>query len=157
MVEQKQKSIRNVKIVVDTNIIFSALLSPNGIISDLLLNSSEIFDFYSPNFLLEELENHRAKLLKLTGYSAKELDFLRLTVFKKIDLIDLESIRQSTFEKSIELTKNVDEFDAPFIALALELDSPLWTGDKKLIKGLGKKEIDWVLTTDIIIKIRDTL
>jgi len=145
-----------VRIVVDTNIIFSALMAPNGTISDLLLNSSDIFEFYSPTFLLEELENHRAKLLKLTGYSAKELDFLRLTIFKKIDLIDMESLRRSTIERSIELTKNVDEFDAPFIALALELDSPLWTGDKKLIKGLVKKEIDWVLTTDIIIKIRDT-
>ncbi len=70
------------------------------------------------------------------------MDFLQLTIFKKIDLIDLESIRQATFEKSIELTNNVDEYDAPFIALALELDSPLWTGDKKLIKGLSKKGID---------------
>lgn len=155
MVEQEQKSVREVKIVVDTNIVFSALLSPNGTISDLLLNSTDIFDFYSPTFLLQELKNHRAKILKLAGYSAKELDFLQLTIFRKIDLIDLESIRRSTFEKSIELTKNVDEFDAPFIALALELDSPLWTGDKRLIKGLTKKGIDWVLTTDIITEIRD--
>ena len=143
------------KIVVDTNIIFSALLGPNGIISDLLLNSSDIFEFYSPTFVLDELNNHRAKLLKLGGYSAKELDFLQLTILKKIDLIDLESIQQSTFERSIELTKNVDEYDAPFIALALELDSPLWTGDKKLIRGLSKKGIDWALSTDIIIEIRD--
>lgn len=144
------------KIVVDTNIIFSALLGPNGTISDLLLNSSDIFEFYSPTFLLDELKNHRTKLLKLGGYSAKELDFLQLTILKKIDMIDLQSIPQSTFEKSIELTKNVDEYDAPFIALALELDSPLWTGDKKLTKGLSKKGIDWVLSTDIIIEIRDT-
>lgn len=122
------------KIVVDTNIIFSGLLIPNGTISDLLLNSSDVFDFYSPTFLLDELKNHRTKLLKITGFSEKELDSLVLTVFKKIDLIGIESIPESTFEKSIELTKNVDEFDAPFIALALELDSPLWTGDKKLIK-----------------------
>ncbi|MEO6348202.1 MAG: PIN domain-containing protein, partial [Aquaticitalea sp.] len=76
-------------------------------------------------------------------------------LFKKIDLIDLESIRESTWEKVVELTKNVDEFDAPFIALALEMDSPLWTGDKKLIKGLNKKGIDWILTTEIITDIRN--
>lgn len=104
-----------------------------------MLNSSDVFDFYTPAFLLEELENHRARLLKYTGYSVRDLDFLQLMIFKKIDLIDLESIRQSTFEISIEMTKDVDEFDAPFIALALELDSPLWTGDKKLIKGLVNK------------------
>ena len=143
------------KIVVDTNIIFSGLLSPNGTISDLLLNSSNTFDFYSPTYLLDELENHKKKLLKISGLLENELDFLQRNLFKKIDLIDLESIRVSTWEKAIELTKNVDEFDAPFIALALEMDSPLWTGDKKLIKGLNKKGIDWILTTEIITEIRN--
>jgi len=144
-----------VKIVVDTNIIFSGLISPNGTISDLLLNSSNAFDFYSPTNLLDELENHKKKLLKISELSEKELDFLQRNLFKKIDLIDLESIRKSTWQKAFELTKNVDEFDTPFIALALELDSPLWTGDKKLIKGLNKKGVDWILTTDIITEIRN--
>ena len=143
------------KIVVDTNIIFSGLISPNGTISDLLLNSSNAFDFYSPTNLLDELENHKKKLLKISELSEKELDFLQRNLFKKIDLIDLESIRESTWQKAFELTKNVDEFDTPFIALALELDSPLWTGYKKLIKGLNKKGVDWILTTDIITEIRN--
>jgi predicted nucleic acid-binding protein len=143
-----------VKIVVDTNIIFSGLLSPNGTISDLLLNSSDTFDFYTPTYLLDELDNHKEKLLKITGFSEKEMDYLQRNIFKKVDLIDLETIRDSTWEKAIELTKNIDEFDAPFIALALELESPLWTGDKKLIKGLNKKGVDWILTTDIITQIR---
>ena len=120
-----------------------------------MLNSSNTFDFYTPTYLLDELENHKEKLLEITGYSEKELDFLQRNLFKKIDLIDLESIKESTWEKAIELTKDVDEFDAPFIALALELDSPLWTGDKKLIKGLNKKSVDWILTTDIITEIRN--
>ncbi|MCK9452072.1 MAG: PIN domain-containing protein [Bacteroidales bacterium] len=70
-------------------------------------------------------------------------------------MIDLEAIRESTWEKAMELTKDVDEFDAPFIALALEMESPLWTGDKKLVKGLSKKGIDWILTTDILSEIRN--
>ena len=143
------------KIVVDTNIIFSGLLSPSGIISDLLLNSSGEFEFYSPTFVLDELNNHRDKLLNLTGFSEKDLDFLQLTIFKKINLIDLDSIKESTFKKAHELTCDVDEFDIPFIALALELESPLWTGDKKLKKGLSKKGIDWLLTTKIVNEIRN--
>ena len=143
------------KIVVDTNIIFSGLLNPSGTISDLLLNSSNTFDFYSPTYLLDELEKHKKKLIKISGLSDKELDYLQRNLFKKIDLIDLESIRESTWEKAIELTKEVDEFDAPFLALALELESPLWTGDKKLIKRLSKKGIDWIFTTEIITEIRN--
>ena len=112
--------------------------------------------FIRQSFLLEELENHRTKILKRTGYSKRELDFLQLTVLKKIELIDLDSISKSIFQKSIGLTKNVDEFDAPFIALALELDAPLWSGDKKLIKGLSFKGIDWILKTEILSKIRDS-
>lgn len=144
------------KIVVDTNIIFSGLLSPNGTISDLLLNSSAKIEFYSPTFVLGELNDHREKLIKLSGFTKRELDFLQLTIFKKVDLIDLDSIKKSTFEKAYELTKDVDEFDTPFVALALELESPLWTGDKKLRNGLVKKGVDWILTTNIITKIRDT-
>ncbi len=143
------------KIVVDTNILFSGLLSPNGTISDLLLNSTGTFDFYSPTFVLDELHNHRSKLLKLTGYSETDLDFQQRILFKRIDLIDLELIQQSTWENAILLTENVDEFDTPFIALAMELNTPLWTGDKKLIKGLNKKGVNWILTTEIIAKIRD--
>lgn len=143
------------KIVVDTNIIFSGLLSPNGKISDLLLNSSDKFDFYTPTYLLDELENHKLKLLKISGFSENELEFMKRNIFKKIELIDLEYISDSTWIKAIELTKNVDEYDAPFVALALELESAIWTGDKKLAKGLKNKGIDWVLTTDIIAEIRD--
>lgn len=79
---------------------------------------------------MDEFENHKKKLLKISGYSEKELDFLQRKIFKKVDLIDLESIRESTWQLALEFTKNVDEFDAPFIALAIELQSPLWTGDK---------------------------
>ena len=105
--------------------------------------------------MLDELHNHKNKLLKFAGYSEKELDFLFRILFKKIDLIDLETIQQSTWENAIALAENIDEFDTPFIALAIELNAPLWTGDKKLIKGLSKKGIDWILTTEIITKIRN--
>lgn len=76
-------------------------------------------------------------------------------LLRKIELIDLESIRTSTWEKAIELVESVDEFDAPFVALSLEMEAPLWTGDKKLIKGLKAKGVDWILDTNKATKIRD--
>ena len=142
-------------LVVDTNIVFSGILSPNGTICDLLLNSKDKFDFYAPTAVLDELNTHHQKLLKLSGLSEDELNFLIRTIIKKIDLIDLESVQQQTWEKAMELTKDVDQFDAPFIALSLELGSPLWTGDKKLINGLNEKGIDWILDTETIKQIRN--
>lgn len=151
---KKSKPVYQVIIVVDTNIVFSGILSPQGTICDLLLNSSSIFDFYAPMAILDELSIHHQKLLKLSGLLEKELDFLKWTIMKKIDLIDLESIRSVTWDEACALTQNVDEFDTPFIALSLELDSPLWTGDKKLYKGLKQKGVDWILNTDAIKQIR---
>jgi len=141
-------------IVVDTNIVFSGILSPNGTICDLILNSVDTFDFYAPTAVLDELDAHHQKLLKLSKLTDNELNFLKRTILKKIEFIDSESINPSTWEKAIELSKGVDEYDAPFIALSLELDSPLWTGDNKLTKGLQEKGVDWIFNTETMKKIR---
>jgi predicted nucleic acid-binding protein len=81
-------------LVVDTNIVFSGILSPSGAICDLLLNSKDIFAFYAPTAILDELNAHHQKLLKLSGLLEDELNFLIRTVIKKIDLIDLEVVQQ---------------------------------------------------------------
>ena len=45
------------------------------------------------------------------------------------------------------LTSDVDEDDTPFIALGIELNAKLWTGDKILARGLAKKGTDLIITT----------
>ena len=75
-------------------------------------------------------------------------------VLKKIELLDLESIRYTTWKKAFDLTHTIDVHDTPFVALCLELDSPLWTGDKKLANGLKSKQVDWIMNTEMIQKIR---
>jgi predicted nucleic acid-binding protein len=77
-------------IVVDTNIVFSGLLNPNGKIGDLLLNSTESFDFFAPSFILDELKDHHNKLIKISKLPGYELEFLKRILLKKIELIDLE-------------------------------------------------------------------
>ena len=47
------------KIVVDTNIVFSGILNTNNRIGDLLLNSGNVFEFYTVSYLKKELENHK--------------------------------------------------------------------------------------------------
>ncbi len=143
------------KIVVDTNIVFSALLTPNGKISDLLLNSDSKFDFYSPHSIIEELEKHRAKLCSISGLQPIELEFLNRILFNKIEIIDLGIIGDENWNKAIDLVKPIDEFDAPFVALSLELTASLWTGYKKLKNGLNSIGLDWVLDTNSIKTLRE--
>lgn len=140
------------KIVLDTNIVFSSILSPNGTINELLFNSSDKIQFYSPESLIEELDDHHQKLINISKYSEKEISFLKRNILNKISIINLDYIKSISWEQAYNLAHDIDEFDTPFVALAIELQSPLWTGDKKLIKGLKKKNVDWIYSTEELIK-----
>lgn len=48
-------------------------------------------------------------------------------------------IAPNTLKKAYRLVKDVDEKDIIYVALTIEMNGLLWTGDKKLIKGLQKK------------------
>jgi len=57
-----------------------------------------------------------------------------------------ELISKRSWNKAFALTKDIDEDDTPFVALAIELNAKLWTGDKVLSKGLAKKDSDIIVT-----------
>lgn len=59
-------------------------------------------------------------------------------------LENIQFVRGKVISKENRLTafnlcKDIDEKDTPFIALAIEIDAYVWTGDKKLKEGLKKK------------------
>ena len=54
------------KVVVDTNIVFSTLLNTNSRLANLLLQTHPLVHFYTRDYLRSELLRHRPKLLKLT-------------------------------------------------------------------------------------------
>lgn len=57
------------KIVVDSNIVFSAILNTKSQIGQLLIDGSNHFDFYSIGLLKEEIFNHKSKILQLSSFS----------------------------------------------------------------------------------------
>ena len=57
------------KIVIDTNIIFSAILSSQGKIGNLIINGSNFFTFYTVGLLKDEIAEHKEKILKISGFS----------------------------------------------------------------------------------------
>jgi predicted nucleic acid-binding protein len=61
------------RIIVDTNLVFSAILNTKSTIGDLLLNSGHTFDFYSCYYLWTEINIHRDKLQKISKMTEKEL------------------------------------------------------------------------------------
>jgi len=128
-----------VRIVVDTNIVFSALMNANNTMGEVLLNLQDELDFFAPELLRTELQRYTDKIRKASKLSDEQLVESATRILERITLVSEELINQSTWITAYSLTKDVDEDDTPFVALALELGAKLWTGDKKLTTGLQNK------------------
>lgn len=128
------------KVVVDANILFSAFLSRNSKYRDLLFD--ETYEFYSPNFVFLEIFKHKEKILKCTKETEEDVYGFLGKVLKRIHFVGEEVVSIENYTKAYALCKEIDEDDAPFVALALEINGYLLTGDDKLKMGLKIKGFD---------------
>jgi predicted nucleic acid-binding protein len=135
------------RIVIDTNIIFSSLVNSNGTIAEIIIGSKKKYHFYTSEYLHFELKNHRKKLKKASNLTDIEIENITNKLFKYINLITLEIIPEKHWIKAEALVSDVDPDDIAFVALSLYLDAYLWTGDKVLYQGLKKKGFDKILLT----------
>lgn len=135
------------KIVVDTNIVFSAILNPSSKIARIILGSKNYFQLYTCDFLKIELFHHREKILKYAKLSTQELQELEFLLFKNINFINENILPKELILKTEKLLRNVDVNDTPFVALTIHLDAKLWTGDKKLADGIENKNLIATLST----------
>jgi len=145
------------KIIVDTNILFSAILNPDSRIGKIIINSKEYLQFYTCDFLKAELYKHRYKLLKLTRLSARELDELEFLLVKNIIFINEGLIPEEIILTTEKELAEIDLNDTPFVALAKHLNAKLWTGDKQLALGLEPKRFIEILTTNQLFDLMDNL
>ena len=138
------------KVVLDTNIIFSSLINSNGTIGAILFNSNDIFEFYSCSYMRYEIDKHWEKLKKISKLSEQELLISKQLLFSKIKFINESLIPEKIWLQAEKLTKDIDEDDIDFIALSLFLKAKLWTGDKVLQKGLNLLGYKQLLNTEEI-------
>jgi predicted nucleic acid-binding protein len=136
------------KIIVDTNIIFSAILNSQGKIGQLIINGSKFFTFYTVGLLKDEIGEHKDKILKISGFTNDQFIKSYETIIKRITFVDEILISDKELIKALDLVEDFDENDALFVALTNHLNGKLWTGDKKLIAGLQRKGYSKTLSTD---------
>jgi len=144
------------KIVVDTNIIFSTLLNSNSTIGDLLFNSDKHFEFYSCSYMRYEIRKHWERLKKISKLSDEQLQVSYLQVLSKLNFINEEIIPVETWLASEVITKGIDIDDTDFVALTKFLKGTLWTGDKVLYNGLKKLNFKKLLNTTELLALRTT-
>ena len=140
------------KIVIDSNIIFSSLISGKTYYID-FLSQNEV---YAPDFLFEEISEYECTIIEKTPLKENFYNYAQ-DIFKYLKIIPKIAIRPETWQEAHKLCKDVDEKDTPFLALSLELKLPLITRDKKLYKGLLEKNIkNVILFEEIFDKLQDT-
>jgi predicted nucleic acid-binding protein len=134
-------------IVVDTNIIFSALVRKNSAIGEIIINSKE-YQFFASEYTYVELKNHHDKLMAASKMTEDEMGIAKYTLFQYIKIMTLNTIPLEFWLEAEQAVYDIDVDDTPFVALAFYLDAYLWTGDKILYGGLKAKGFEKIVSTE---------
>src|SRR5690606_10470866 len=112
------------------------------------LTSEWNFQFIAPDFVYEEIRNHLPKIITYTGKSKREVLSILKRLTEKVTFYTANEIPKKYAEQAIKIVKDIDVFDAPFVAMHLYTKHKIWTGDTELINGLKQKGYDICVTTD---------
>jgi predicted nucleic acid-binding protein len=134
------------ELVVDANVLFAALLA-KSVTRALIFNSQ--LKLHAPEFLLGELKEHLEEdeeMKEKLKQTKEETEIVVHELLHQIEIIPISEY-QSHIKKAIEISP--DEFDAPYFAVALHLNIPIWSNERKLKE---KQKIIQVLKTHEILK-----
>ena len=136
------------RVVIDTNIAFSAILNTNSLIARIILQPKSRLNLYSTDLLLIEIEEHKEKLKRLGNFTDIELNKSISIISSRIRFIDAKLIPPSVLKNSEKLLLDIDIDDTEFVALTTHIRGRLWSGDKILQNGLIKKGWNKFISTD---------
>ncbi len=116
------------KIIIDANIILSMLIKPGKPIDIFFRDELEIF---APELLISELRNNIDEIADKSSLSREEITEFSKIIFQKIKIIS-----ERDFVKFLERAENICPHlkDVQYFALALFLDCPIWSNEKKLME-----------------------
>ncbi|MBU1204154.1 MAG: hypothetical protein KKG60_03755 [Nanoarchaeota archaeon] len=129
------------KIVVDANVIFSALLSKRGTFDIFFINKVlNKFEFIAPEFLLIEINKHFNEILKRSKLSSIEILGLFKFLKEELDFIPFSEFN-SFLDKALDLTRE-HEKDVQYFSLALKTGCPIWSNEKRFKKQSSIQILD---------------
>jgi len=116
------------EVVLDANVIFSSLIKESHT-RHLLLSSG--WTFYVPEFVRAEIRKHIGTLAAKTSLSEEEVGVLLDALFMAASVKIVPFGEFSRYlEKATAISPDPD--DIHYFALALKLDCPIWSNDKRL-------------------------
>ena len=124
-------------IIVDTNILFSALLSNRSAFAEIIFMSGH--QFYVCEQVIVELFKHKEKIVRLSKLSDDDVIRLYHILLRRLTLYKEDLISREHLATAYALCQSIDPNDTHHVALTLELDGILWTGDNTLRRGLQRQ------------------
>ena len=124
------------KLVVDANVLIAALIK-SGATRDIFLSGN--IEMHSPDYLKEEIEEHRAELIEKADVDKETFNRVLWLLLSKIIFVPADKLLEFE-EKSKEVSP--DAKDRAYFALALCMgeEAVIWSNDKKL-KEQGKVKV----------------
>lgn len=115
------------RLVVDANILISALLGSRKVIA--LLTESD-HTLFAPRRIVEEIVKHRPEVCRKAGYTAKEFEAALHAVLAFVTIQEFADY-EAQFPVASKAMAARDPTDADYIACALALNADaIWTQDK---------------------------
>ena len=114
------------KFILDANPLFSALIKDSFTVNVIV---NENVELSAPEFLFDEFIEHKEEILTKTNRTEKELNDLVNNLKGIIHIVPQKEF-EAFFEEAKQLTS--DGNDVPYLALALKLNLPIWSNDKRM-------------------------
>lgn len=121
-------------VVVDTNIVFSALLSKGNKFARHLFETKN--NWVTPAYLFYEVFNHKDRIVNKSKLTVEEFQEHFLLLFSHIDIINVQKVSTRSFFLAHKFLNDKDPFDIPFFALAIEMNAKIWTMDNNFRQGV---------------------
>lgn len=141
-------------LVVDANVVFSALYSQSSAFDVFAINKIYgSFEFVAPEFLFLEIENRFDRLVSKSKLPKEEIEGAFALIKEQVEVVSSDEFIDAV-PKAAQLLGNHLK-DVSYVALALKLGCPIFSGEKRLkalssIKVFSPRELlDMLSDSDI--------
>lgn len=130
------------KLFVDTNILFSALVK-DSMTRKILIHST--LELITLSFSEQEINKYRGEILKRADMDISEFDKIFSQLKNRLIMLEDSAILPHMSE-ALNIMQNIDIKDSPFIAAALATNAEIWSDDhhfkmQKRVKVWTTKEL----------------
>ena len=130
-------------IIVDTNIIISALIK-DSVTRKIIIQCND--NLFFPKIMIDEIKRHNNVILSKSGLSQDNLETILNTLLKYIKIIPSDEIK-NFIPKARKIMEKIDPGDVIFIAAALYKNAAIWSDDKDFQE---QKEVKIFTTSNMV-------